>query len=326
MSANAEELAERSAARMERKLAKEGGGYVPAMVQDARDGFEGNDEGDDNALDIDLSGSGDSTPNERQGGDSEAARLRAEMDQLRQELAAAQGRSAPVQRDLETYRTLTVELQRNLDQQRQQYEERLQSLQEQAAARDEEFDPAEVLSQEELDDFDPQVLKSMTKLADALARRRMPQINIEEEVRRLAEKQAQEELKVYREQVLISKDLSDIVHLKSDPKFLEWVEQDDNEIESTVAMLLNATTKGAIDKYARILKGKINRFKQQSPSQGSTASDANTRLATGMRRKQNNNFDSADVEARLMQARRLARSQSAADRQKAQDILNALGG
>lgn len=305
----------------ERMLRRQGGdgGYVPSMVKDTGDDDTDDDDDDtDDTDDDDDKGTGAGTPPPGE----DAAALRAELARVRQELTAAQGRTAPVQRDLETYRQLTAELQRTVEAK----DAELRAVGEVKKAPS--MNPADYLSQEEIDDLDPTVLNTMVKLADAMVQRRTGTESIEVEVRKVLDKQQQRELREYREQALLSRDLSDIVQLKNDPRFIEWAEQDDNEVESTVTMLLNASTKPAIDKYARLLKRKVDSYKEftKSPSVKGSASDAQTVLSAGMRRKQNSNVSAADMAAQLAKARKLARSTSAADRKKANEILTALGG
>lgn len=295
------EQAQALGARAERRMqARVTEGYVPGMVADAA-------EQDDPAPDTIDDGEDDPT-----------ADLRAEIAKLKQDLAAANGRTAPVQRDLETYRQLAVELQRNLDAQRTELEQLRSRKQEEA------FDPASVLDAEELEEIDPLVLKVMAKIAGA----RKGATNVEAEVARVLEQRQQQELKEYREQALLSRDLSDIVTLRNDPSFIAWAEQDDNDVESVVTMLLGASTKPAIDKYARLLKRKIDSYRDsiKAPSGRNSASDANTSINAGMRRKQTSQLTDGELNKRLAQARRLARSRSAEDRKKASTILNSLGG
>lgn len=295
----AQALGARTERRMQGRISE---GYVPDMVAAAVGG-------DDGAL-ADTIG----TPEEH----DSAAELRAELTRVKQDLAAANGRTAPVQRDLETYRQLVVELQRNLDAQRAELEQLRSHKQETV------FDPADVLDAEELEEIDPLVLKAMSKIATA----RRSDTSVEEEVARVLAQRQQQELKEYREQALLSRDLSDIVVLRNDPNFIAWAEQEDNDVESVVTMLLGAGTKPAIDKYARLLKRKIDDYRDsiKAPSGRTSASDANTSIAAGMRRKQTSQLTDKELDNRLAQARRLARSRSAEDRKKASTILNSLGG
>lgn len=300
------EQAQALGARAERRMqARVTEGYVPGMVADAAE----QDDPAPDTIDGDEAGAD---------GDDPTADLRAEIAKLKQDLAAANGRIAPAQRDLETYRQLAVELQRNLDAQRTELEQLRSRKQEEA------FDPASVLDAEELEEIDPLVLKVMAKIAGA----RKGATNVEAEVARVLEQRQQQELKEYREQALLSRDLSDIVTLRNDPSFIAWAEQDDNDVESVVTMLLGASTKPAIDKYARLLKRKIDSYRDsiKAPSGRNSASDANTSINAGMRRKQTSQLTDGELNKRLAQARRLARSRSAEDRKKASTILNSLGG
>lgn len=295
------EQAQALGARAERRMQAKIGGYVPGMVVDAAEQEE---------LPPDTIDDGEDDPTEA---------LRAEITKLKQDLAAANGRAGPAQRDLETYRQLALELQRNLEAQRAELEQL------RAAKPAQEFDPASVLDPEELDEIDPLVLKVMGKIAAA---RTSANASVEAEVARVLEQRQQKELQDYREQALLSRDLSDIVTLKSDPNFIAWAEQEDNDVESVVTMLLGASTKPAIDKYARLLKRKIDSYRDsiKAPSGQRSASDATTSIAAGMRRKQTSQLAGAELDKRLAQARRLARSRSAEDRKKASTILNSLGG
>lgn len=283
----AQNLADRAQARMERKLGK-----VPDMVLEA-DALQTTDSSEDAPVE-------------------QAPDYAQEVTRLKQDLAALQGRVAPAQRDLETYRQLTVELQQRNEQLEQQLKQKPQELK-----------LEDVLTQEELDELDPMVLGAMAKIASA----QRQNVDVGSAVNQVLAQRQEEELRTYREQALMSRELSDIVELKADPRFIEWANQDDNDVESVVTMLLGAGTKSAIDKYARILKRRVDSYRESigAPRAGKPASDATTALAAGMRRGQTS-VSANEMQTRLAQARRLMRSRSAADRAKATQILNSLGG
>lgn len=285
----AQNLADRAQARMERKLGK-----VPDMVldADARQSADLEDVVDDPVA---------QPPDYAQ-----------EVIKLKQDLAALQGRVAPAQRDLETYRQLTVELQQRNEQLEQQLKQKPQELK-----------LEDVLTPEEIDELDPMVLGAMAKIASA----QRQNVDVNSAVNHVLAQRQEEELRAYREQALLSRELSDIVELKADPRFVEWANQDDNDVESVVTMLLGAGTKSAIDKYARILKRRVDSYRESigAPRASKPASDATTALAAGMRRGQTS-VSATEMQTRLAQARRLMRSRSAADRAKATQILNSLGG
>lgn len=320
--ATAEALAERSARRMEARLGKEEG-YVPEVVRNAGQVDLPDDEleDDDTATDAPAPKNTDQPAGEDRYG--------REIDELKQQLASMNGRVAPMQRDLATYQALVTEQQRELDAAKRTHQAEIERLQKELEARQVPVNPLELLDEQDRELLDGDVLNVVAKLTQKLVQASAPKVDVRTEVARYVAERDAAEIKSYREQALLSRDLSDIVELRNDPKFNDWASQDDNEIESTVTMFLNASDKGSIDKYARILKSKLNRFREStkpSPSAKTPASDADTRLAAGMRRKQNGTQSRAEIEAQLAEAKRLARSRLAADREKANQILTALGG
>ena len=115
-----------------------------------------------------------------------------------------------------------------------------------------------------------------------------------------------------------------------DPRFMQWAQSDDVDLDSTLNSLLRARTEDDVDRYAKIASRKIAQYNAQSKSQaGSNRSapsgtDPNVRLTAGMRRGSVQRETDAQRDAKLAEARRLSRSSNLHDRNKAKAILESI--
>ena len=262
------------------------------------------------------------------GGDKEeAALLREQVETLRRELAASQGRTAPAQQGMDQYRQLWETERAAREAERSDLNERLALLQQQLDTRNNALSVEELFSEDEQADFDPKLLNAIIKVADKIATARAPKVDVRSETLAVLEQREANKVKNYREKVLTdpARGLHQLGQLAYDPAFIAWSREDDNDMDSVVNSLLIATSTEEVDRYAKIVAKRIARFKDKSKTDP-TAPPANGRTTLGdhMRRGPKAELTPAEIDTRLAEAKRLARSTNPADRQKAQQIINDL--
>ena len=259
------------------------------------------------------------------GDDGEGDDARAqEIADLRQQLAAMQGRLAPTQRDAEDFRRLLQGEQLRNQQLQAQRDREIQELRDQLEQRNSQISVEDVLTDEDREGIDPAMLQVVLKLADAVAQKRAPKVNARAEALAAMEERDQAKVNEHRNKVLTdpARGLHQIADLAYDAKFNAWCKEDDNEVDSVLQSLLNAKSTEEIDRYARIVSRKIAKFKEGGKASRTTPNaDARTRLAAGMRRNPDPKMTSAEADAKFAEAKRLSRSSNPADRAKAATIL-----
>lgn len=254
--------------------------------------------------------------------------LEAEIERLRQQLDAANGRAAPAQRQAEEYRSLFDEERRAREQERHARDQEIAELREQLEARQAEISLDELLTEEERDLMDPAQLQVFKKLAEAAARRAAPKVDVRGETARFLQEREAQRLKAYREDVLTDprKGVSALATLAGDPAFQEWTAQEDNEdFDPLVRSMLSATTEREIDRYAKAVAKRITKFNEHRAGGKSAArADARTsRVAAAMQRRPRRLTDD-EIGDKLNEAKQLARSRNPKDRQRAKEILDAI--
>lgn len=258
-----------------------------------------------------------------------AAKYEQELQALRDQLSAANGRVGPTQAELEDYRRANADLRARLTEKEASYQQELNRLKAEME-RTTPLTPADVLSEEEAADLDPSLLNAVMKLADAVAKKRIPQVDVRSETLKLLQEREHNKVQEYRNRVLTdpTRGLHQLAQLTQDQAFQRWSSEDDNDMEGPVRMLLAADSTEEIDRYQRIIARRIERFKAAQKEQASrhngSPADASTRLATGMRRNPDKPLTDAETEKKLNEARRLSRSASREDRRKAQAIIDSL--
>lgn len=281
----------------------------------------------------------DEAPEEQDGYDDtpdatpdETEALRAELDQLRGQLSAMQGRVAPTQQELELQRAEARVLRQKLEQAERDRQDEITRLRQELEERNNPLDISEILTPEETESVDPAMLDIVLKIADKVAQRRAPKIDARAEALKALQERETQRVQEHRERVLLdpARGLHNLDILSRDPKFMDWAQSDDVDLDSTINSLLRARTENDVDRYAKIASRKIAQFHAQSKSQaGSSQSkpsgaDPKTRLAAGMRRGSGQRDTEAQRDAKLAEARQLARSSSMADRKRAQAILDSI--
>lgn len=319
-----------------RRLARAGLGPdgKPLNQQPARGVASGGVDDDDDE-DDDHTGETDEEREEREEREREEEEQRAgggggddlaeEVRQLRQQLAALQGRVAPAQRDNEDFRQL-------LSTQRQQHEARERELQEQLDALQAKIDEQQnnvsldsLLTDDEKKDIDPIVLAAMTKIATAAAKRAAPApVDVRATTLTVLNEREQRRVTDYRTAVMSdpTKGLHKLAQLAYDPAFIAWSRKDDNDVDSVVTSLLNAKSTEEVDRYAKLVARRITAFNERDNRRQSA--DARGSLGGHMRREARPRRTPEQEQELLNKAKNLARSSSPKDRAEAQRILNEL--
>ena len=246
-----------------------------------------------------------------------------EVQRVRQELAAANGRAAPSQQQAAEYQQLWAESERLRRQEEQARQEEIAALRQQLEERNNAFDPAELLTEEQRELIDPDLLNTIATLADKIAQRRIPQVDVKAEVLRVQQERMQQEVQDHRQKVLSDpgRGLHKLVEYAYDPKFIAWSEEEDNDINSVVNSLLEAKSTGEVDRYAKMVAKRLAKFadfkageKQPTDTRGS--------LGSHMRRSDSPRMTEAEVKTKLAEAKILSRSRDPKDQAKARQIIN----
>ena len=297
-----------------------------AKLRRARVPDDNSEPVDDLPNDGELPDDGETT--EGDGQPSEVEVLRARLEQANQTLSALQGRLTPAQQALEAERAEARTLRLRLEQQERARQEEIAKLQQELEARNSQLNIEDILDEDERADIDPTVLKAFTKIADHVAQRRIPKIDARAEALRAIQERDEQRVKDYREQILLdpTRGLHNLDVLSRDHKFVEWAQTEDVDLDSTLNSLLRAKTEKDVDRYAKIASRKISQFHAQSKAGSSPnrPADAQPRLSAGLRRGGGQRITDAQRDAKLAEARSLARSTNASDRAKAKAILDSL--
>ena len=251
------------------------------------------------------------------------ARLQEELAQVRRELAAANGRAAPSQQQAAEYQRLWAESEAARRREAELRDQQIAALQQQLDERNNAFDPAELLDEDERNAIEPELLNTVAKLADKIAQRRMPQVDVRAEVLRVQQERAIQEVNEHRQRALTDpgRGLHKLAEYAYDPQFIEWSNDEDNDINSVVNSLLEAKSTGEVDRYAKMVAKRLAKFAEHKAG-GHQPTDTRGALGSHMRRAEKPRMTEAEVNSKLAEAKRLARSSSKADRDRAQQIIN----
>ena len=255
-------------------------------------------------------------------GTDELSEAREQIAQLQQQMSALQGRLTPMQQQNEEYRRLYASEHEQRERERQELESRLAEAQSKLEQADAQLDFRSILSEEERELFDEEQLSAFSKIASSIAKRHAPKVDVRGETLRVLDEQRQKAVADHRDSLLRDpqRGLADLSTLANDRKFQTWIGQDENaDFDSLVSSFLNATTEREVDQLGKALARRVAKFKESNPGR---KPDSKTRT----RRMQRQPAERSEEEMRgqLMEAKRLARSSNAKDREKAKEILDAL--
>ena len=256
-------------------------------------------------------------------GDGGENSLQAQVADLQRQLLALQGRVGPAQRSADENRQLAQLEREQRERERAELQARIDALEEQLARKTEPFSLQSVLSEDEIRDIDPLVLSAATKIAEALVKKNIPKVDVRAETLKTLQERETQRVAQYRVKVLSepTRGLHKLAQLAYDPEFIAWSREDDNDVDSVVASLMAASSTEEIDRYAKIVAKRINAFQTRKKA---PPTDARPSLSGHMRRGERPRLTEAEINAKINQAKQLARSRNPADRAKAQAILNDL--
>lgn len=251
----------------------------------------------------------------------------AEIENLRHELKSIRNRVVPSQRQAEEYRRQYEEERLRREQLEREQNDEINRLRAQLDEQRNKVDVIELLDEEELMMFDPSQLTAITKLASEISKRSIPQVDVQAEVDKALREQAKKEIEQHRLRVLNepSRGLSRLYDLQSDPKFMAWADAEGNEdFNVLMTSFLTASDKTTVDRLARRVSDRLRDFEGTSKPRNKTTRQADprdTRVARAMDRDPRR-LGQNQVQAKLAEAKRLARSRNPQDREKAQRILS----
>lgn len=253
--------------------------------------------------------------------------LRLEIQRLEQELNAHKGRVAPAQRQAEEYRRLWESERLTLEQERAKMNAQMAEMQQKLMQRNTRQAAIEAIPEELREDMDPELLEGMIKVASAVAQAQTPQLDVSSEVQREFQRREEQQVTDLRRAVLTEQKygLSDLQILAERPDFQEWSAQEENDdFDVMVRSLLSAKTTGEVEKYARAVKRRVEKFKSSSkPASRRKRTDTKTSHLNRMQRgRRGSELTDRQRGAALREVKALSRSKNMTDRQKATDILN----
>lgn len=252
--------------------------------------------------------------------------LEAELNKLRQQYSALQGRLTPAQQQMEEYRRLYETERTNREAEAAKLQTELEELR--AKMEEKKFDPANFLTEEERELFDDETINLVTKVATAAARAAAPAVDVRAEIERTQQELANKKIADYREQIINdpSKGLSSLHQLAHDPSFNAWLEQEGNEdFEPLVRSMFQAQTTREIDRLGKAVAKRIAKYEggATEASTQSSPTDARTSLDRAAQRRPRS-LSNQQMEQKLNEAKQLARSRNPADRKRAQEIIDSL--
>lgn len=255
--------------------------------------------------------------------DEDVTALRQRLAKLEADLAAANNRAAPEQQRAQEMRDLWQASERARLEAEARAKEQLDALQAQLDAARPAFDISTILDEEDREKFDDDTLRVITKIAEGIAKAHTPKSDVRTETLKVLEERERDRVNNYRKTVLNdpTRGLHELAQLSYDPAFQAWSNEEDNDMESVVTSLLNATSTEAVDRFAKIIAKRIKAFKDRKANPRPT--DPKGSLEGSMRRAGKPRLSQAELEVKYAEAKRLSRG-NATDRAKAQKILDEL--
>lgn len=250
-----------------------------------------------------------------------------ELAALKHQMAALQGRLTPAQQQGDEYRRLYQEEQSTRTRERQQLEAKLQELTGKMEEMQTSSNLEDLLSEEERDLFDSDQLKAVAKIADTIAKRRIPNVDVRAATLQVLEERKAQEVKAYRDDYLTdtSRGLSDLSTLASTPKFQEWLNGEDNDdFDPLVNSFLSAKSEKEIDRLGKAIARRVAKFKESRGKPAASRKPDATTSRTSKLQRRPQAPSNEEMKSQLAEAKRLARSRNADDQKRAREILDSL--
>lgn len=290
--------------------------------------------GDDGDLDPDLDhGRGNPNPDDSDGDDGDDGDVVARMRNLENQLRSMQSRVAPSQRQAEEYRRRAEEVERQLRAKEDAHAAEMESLRQRLEEMESQTPVEDMLSPEEREMFSPEQLTAMAKIADGIAKRRVPKIDVRAETERLLLERETRQVEAYRNEVILdpSRGLNKLPDLTNDPAFQAWLAKEENEdFNLVMSSLLTATSTKDIDKLVSRASRRLNMFFEETntprrkATQAGRGQDARSASIARAARRSAPGRDSADVEDTMREIKALSRSRNPDDLKRAKDLMNQL--
>lgn len=270
---------------------------------------------------------GDDTPPPADEPD-ELDQLTAENAKLQQQLAALQGRVAPSQRQADEYRSLYEQERRSREQDQQNLTQQIEDLRRQLEERSARIDVNELLTEDERVMFDEGQLNVISKMATAVAKARMPRIDVEAETRRVIQQREAKEVEDFRNELLSDprSELAQLSTLAQNHEFLAWAGQDENDdFDPLVRAFLKAGSKREVERLGKSVAKRIARYNEVRNGKATTRpTDARTTSLERASQRRPRRYSDEEKQALFAQAKQLARSKNPEDRKKAQELIDKL--
>lgn len=290
-------------------------------MPDDDDDAEGGDEEQ-------FDGGQDPEGQEDDGGvDDALTKAEQQIAELRHQMAALQGRLTPAQQQSEEYRRMYQEENRTRQSERQELEDRINALTDKLDEVSASTTIEDLLTEEERDMFDPEQLSVFAKIADGIAKRRVPKVDVRAETLKILEERKAQEVRGYRDEFLSDpqRGLSDLGILADTPDFRKWLAQEENDdFDPLVNSFLVAKTPKEIDRLGKAISRRVAKFKEGRKKPAvDRKSDAQT-SHTGRFQRRPQAKTELEMKSSLIEAKRLSRSRDPEDRKRAREILDSL--
>lgn len=262
---------------------------------------------------------------------SAEAELREKLAKAEHQIKSLMGRVPMAQQQLEQERSTNTALQEKL----REMEARMEEIQ----ARENQVSVEEAirgsLTEEDLDIIGVDGANVISKAVQAAAKALMPKINPRDQVEAILKERDTQTVDQFRRQaVREDKWLSKLGDLAHDSAFNDWL-QENPEVDSALRDLSTTQDKNRITRLVRNISRRIGEYHGEdqtkeskpepkvAPKKTSVPNPAVNR-ARHMRRAPKEQLTAQEAKARLEEAKRLARSGRAADRKRAEELINSI--
>lgn len=256
--------------------------------------------------------------------------LQAEIDQLRAQLSAMQGRVAPSQQQASEFRRLWESEQeaRRLEHERaSQLQSEIEELRSRLDATSVVENIEDSLPEELRDVLDAEALRAVATVANTVAKRAQPKVDVKALLNEELSRREEEKVNEYRTRYLTdpNKGLSNLHTLASRPEFQAWTQKEENDdFDVMVTSFLQAKTREQIDRYGKAVARRVEKFNASRSKNADRSTDPKASLAGRMRRTPQSLMGEEERQKILRTAKALARSRTPGDREKAQELLNSI--
>lgn len=262
---------------------------------------------------------------------SAEAELREKLAQAEHQIKSLMGRVPMTQQQLEQERRANAALQEKL----REMEARMEEIQ----ARENQVSVEEAirgsLTEEDLDIIGIDGANAISKAVQAATKALMPKINPRDQVEAILKERDTQTVDQFRRQaVREDKWLSKLGDLAHDSAFNDWLEENP-EVDSALRDLSTTQDKNRITRLAKNISRRIAEYHGEGQAKTSTPEpkvapkktsvpNPAVNRARHMRRAPKEQLTAQEANARLEEAKRLARSGRAADRKRAEELINSI--